>query len=930
MNTYSGGTTISAGRLLLSGDLSTSGVLSIDNGATLELGGSETLSELSGLGSVDLGSHSLTLDHTNNYRFEGDISGTGVLTKSGTGTLTLGGVNTYSGGTTISAGTLSIGIADNIGTGVLTLNSGILQTTGMTDIDLGSRGVMLGSGGGTFNVATSQTLSLGGAIGGTGGLTKSGTGTLTLGGVNTYSGGTTISGNISFMNSQATASLSIGSVTLAANSMVSINSANISGVSFGTIDSSSSNQYSLTINGGGIGLDFMNAIGGTQRLGDLCIFNASEIRFQNNVNVAGNIKFERISSTMGTGITQDTMYSIITENLIFGTSTIPLGVRVLLNSTNNDIDVLQLNTTGQFQLADTDGFRTEGNISTVTRNAMGEITGRSELSLVTPSVTLGGDVTSGTLSIGTNGNSDTLTIADGVATTIDAPIISSSSFGAISLPENIRGGVNTFLSLPGLLGDDLVIGALNQTQVGINPNTNFRGFQGGLVIGVRLNPENSNFVSLGLDGSGGVENEPVIYHASTIHINTDIISGGPVIIIAQDDIIMGEGVSDISSAGVLALVAVGVPDGGTSSITANNVDGLISAENVNNQGVTLTGNRVFLINTGELENSRLIILALNGGEVDIATQGNRIDFHQESRFSDNQTLAETVNMLTNQQIDTSQFLMRLFANAVSRVPVSDIEKSRILERVIAGLTVDSGLAVAINPGSTLVNQRIIIFVDLGVFEEELSLYSQIGVGIALALSQCEEEEGCTPAVTDVELLGLLNELEARIFELERRLPEAEGTDVDRIKGLLAGFRNEFKAYSGYLQELRDIQIAAAEDLEEDIFEEIEEEVIAIQLQGARTNELTVILNVVRNRISWFETLKIDATEREEISRATGLDISIELLDKLIEAARSEASFIEGQLRLLLESQSAGTPNLDGDDVSNLIGDYVLDEILARK
>ena len=193
VNTYSGGTTISAGRLLLSGDLSTSGVLSIDNGATLELGGSETLSELSGLGSVDLGSHSLTLDHTNNYRFEGDISGTGVLTKSGTGTLTLGGVNTYSGGTTISAGTLSIGIADNIGTGVLTLNSGILQTTGMTDIDLGSRGVMLGSGGGTFNVATSQTLSLGGAIGGTGVLTKSGTGTLTLGGVNTYSGGTTIS-----------------------------------------------------------------------------------------------------------------------------------------------------------------------------------------------------------------------------------------------------------------------------------------------------------------------------------------------------------------------------------------------------------------------------------------------------------------------------------------------------------------------------------------------------------------------------------------------------------------------------------------------------------------------------------------------------------------------------------------------------------------
>ena len=34
------------------------------------------------------------------------ISGTGTLTKSGAGTLTLTGANTYTGGTTISAGTL--------------------------------------------------------------------------------------------------------------------------------------------------------------------------------------------------------------------------------------------------------------------------------------------------------------------------------------------------------------------------------------------------------------------------------------------------------------------------------------------------------------------------------------------------------------------------------------------------------------------------------------------------------------------------------------------------------------------------------------------------------------------------------------------------------------------------------------------------------
>ncbi|ECB7588125.1 fibronectin-binding autotransporter adhesin ShdA, partial [Salmonella enterica subsp. enterica serovar Oranienburg] len=97
---------------------------------------------------------------------ENTLSGSGSLVKTGTGELTLSGDNTYSGGTTITGGTLTADHADSLGTGTIA-NSGVLQ---------------VGEG------ELENTLS------GTGSLVKTGTGELTLSGDNTYSGGTTIAG----------------------------------------------------------------------------------------------------------------------------------------------------------------------------------------------------------------------------------------------------------------------------------------------------------------------------------------------------------------------------------------------------------------------------------------------------------------------------------------------------------------------------------------------------------------------------------------------------------------------------------------------------------------------------------------------------------------------------------------------------------------
>ncbi|WP_080204256.1 fibronectin-binding autotransporter adhesin ShdA [Salmonella enterica] len=200
-NNYSGGTTISGGTLtadhadsLGSGDIDNSGVLKVGEG--------ELENTLSGTGSlVKTGTGELTLNGDNDYsggttiddgvliadnadslgsgdidnsgvlqvgegELKNTLSGTGSLVKIGTGELTLNGDNDYSGGTTISDGTLIANHADSLGTGAID-NSGVLQ---------------VGEG------------ELKNTLFGSGSLVKTGTGELTLSGDNTYSGGTTISG----------------------------------------------------------------------------------------------------------------------------------------------------------------------------------------------------------------------------------------------------------------------------------------------------------------------------------------------------------------------------------------------------------------------------------------------------------------------------------------------------------------------------------------------------------------------------------------------------------------------------------------------------------------------------------------------------------------------------------------------------------------
>ena len=141
----------------------------------------------------------------------GIISGAGSLKVSGAGQVLLSGNNTYSGGTTVSAGTATANTATSFGSGTVTLSG-----TGV--VDVGGQAVansfVVNGGtlqGGTINVTkvtgTAGTISAN--LNGTGAFTKSGAGTLILGGTNSYTGGTTVNGGTLLVSG------TVGAITVA-------------------------------------------------------------------------------------------------------------------------------------------------------------------------------------------------------------------------------------------------------------------------------------------------------------------------------------------------------------------------------------------------------------------------------------------------------------------------------------------------------------------------------------------------------------------------------------------------------------------------------------------------------------------------------------------------------------------------------------------
>ncbi|QVS48051.1 autotransporter outer membrane beta-barrel domain-containing protein [Salmonella enterica subsp. enterica] len=554
-NSYTGGTTISGGTLVAS-NVEALGTGDITDNATLELNaGGDFANNIGGTGSVvKSGDKTLTLSGSNTYTggttisggtlvasnvealgsgdvtdnatlelstggdFANNIGGTGSVVKSGDKTLTLSGTNSYTGGTTISGGTLVANNVEALGTGDVTNNATLELNTG-----------------GDFT----------NAISGSGQVVKSGDKTLTLSGANSYTGGTTISGG-----------------TLVANDVNALGTGDVT------------DNATLALNAVG---DFNNAIGGSgkvEKSGDDTLTLSGSNTYTGGTLINGGTLVASNVEALGTGdVTDDATLELNTggdfDNAISGSGqVVKSGDETLTLSGSNTYTGGTLISSGTLVANDVNALGT----GDVTDNAVLELnTGGDFINSIggTGRVEKSGDETL-TLS-GSNTYTGGTTINDGtlVATSVDA-------LGSGDVTDNATLELNTggdFANNIGGTGSVVKSGDKTLTLSGTNSYT------GGTTI------NDGTLVATSVDalGSGDVTDN------ATLELNTsgtfdNVISGSGQVVKSGDDALTLSGANSYTGGTTIS--------GGT--LVASNVEALGSGDIDNYASLQLNASGQFV------------------------------------------------------------------------------------------------------------------------------------------------------------------------------------------------------------------------------------------------------------------------------------------------------------------------------------------------
>ena len=287
--------TVNTGTLQLSGtngdQIADAAVVNL-NGGTVDLNGlSETIGALNGLGgtikNTGVAASTLTLGGTNGNStgFFGTISddvGTIALVKTGTGSMLLGSDNNYSGGTTISGGNLQVGAggaAGSLGSGPLVNNS-------------------------LLSINRTGSLTIAGAISGSGPILHNGGGTTTLtANSSTFTGPIVVNAGTLVVNNN----VGTGNVTIALGA---------------TLTGSNGTMGDVAVAGGTLSPGTGT---GTLTMGDLNVMTGSTVNFDlttvssyDQINVSGGLTIgtgvtANFTSTISTGLPTDYLFLMIND-----------------------------------------------------------------------------------------------------------------------------------------------------------------------------------------------------------------------------------------------------------------------------------------------------------------------------------------------------------------------------------------------------------------------------------------------------------------------------------------------------------------------------------------------------------------------------------------------------------------------------------------
>ena len=538
-NTFTGGTTISGGTLAITGDSA------IDTGGIAFSGGTLQFDNYNS--GLNFASEPVQLGAATGIAstLAGAITGTSSLTYQGPGTLTLTGANTYSGGTTINAGTLAIGSDAELGIGGVTFGGGTLQFDNYSStLAFISEPVKVGA-------ATGGASTLSGAITGTSSLTYQGPGTLILTGANTYTGGTTFNAGTLAIGSDAElgtgGGLTFNGGSLKTTTGLSDSRAVVLNAGGGTIDAAgNADTFSGQFTGGGA-LTVESSVG----TGSVTLTNSTN-SYTGLTTVDGNTTL----FLTGAGTIADSSAVYLAANgATFdisgtsGTSIKSLGAGYVYNSTVN----LGANT-----LTITNGLTgTDGTFG-------GVITGTGNLTISGGTETLDG---ANTYTGGTTINSGATLALTGIGVIADSSYlnIAGGTFDISGVSPGSATANNMFGNSSGLVK----LGTKTLNVTGNSDNTFAGVISGGVSSGLSVSVGSGTY--LALSGAN------TYFGATTINTGTLALTNGGSILNSNGVSVATGSFFDISKttagATVAGLTGGGIVDLGSKTLTVNIASG---------------------------------------------------------------------------------------------------------------------------------------------------------------------------------------------------------------------------------------------------------------------------------------------------------------------------------------------------------------------